>query len=46
MIATRAALACVVLVNAMIPLPGETPGEWFAATRSDDAGLRGCWGWL
>jgi pimeloyl-ACP methyl ester carboxylesterase len=33
----RAALACVVLVNAMIPLPGETPGEWFGATGSDDA---------
>ncbi|HET8930535.1 MAG TPA: alpha/beta hydrolase [Acidimicrobiales bacterium] len=37
MITKRAALAHVVLVNAMIPLPGETPGEWFGATGSDEA---------
>jgi pimeloyl-ACP methyl ester carboxylesterase len=27
----------LVLVNAMIPLPHETPGEWFSATRADAA---------
>jgi pimeloyl-ACP methyl ester carboxylesterase len=29
----------LVLVNAMIPLPGETPGEWGAATGSSEARL-------
>jgi len=28
-------LAMLVLVNAMIPKPGETPGEWWANTRHD-----------
>ena len=37
MISRRAALSRIVLVNAMIPLPGERPGEWFDATGSDAA---------
>lgn len=37
MITKRAALGRIVLVNAMIPLPGETPGEWFAVTGSNEA---------
>jgi pimeloyl-ACP methyl ester carboxylesterase len=30
-------VALLVLVNAMIPKPGETPGEWWANTRHKDA---------
>ena len=30
-------LRMIVLLNAMIPLPGETPGRWWAATGSDPA---------
>lgn len=30
-------VALLVLVNAMIPQPGETPGEWWANTRHKDA---------
>jgi pimeloyl-ACP methyl ester carboxylesterase len=43
MVATRVPVAMIVLVNAMIPLPGETPGAWWddvesgAARRADDA---------
>ncbi|WP_212732737.1 TIGR03086 family metal-binding protein [Streptomyces oceani] len=37
MIGKRAAVSRVVLLNAMIPVPGETPGEWFAATGADEA---------
>lgn len=37
MIAKRSSLARIVFANAMIPLPGETPGEWFGATASDEA---------
>src|SRR5699024_5176561 len=37
MIGKRAAVSRIVLLNAMIPLPGETPGEWFAATRTGEA---------
>lgn len=37
MIGKRAALSRIVLLNAMIPLPGETPEEWFAATRPGEA---------
>ena len=29
MIGSRRALTRIVLLNPMIPLPGETPGEWF-----------------
>lgn len=37
MIGKRDRLARIVLVNAMIPVPGETPGEWFEATGSESA---------
>jgi pimeloyl-ACP methyl ester carboxylesterase len=43
MVATRVPVAMIVLVNAMIPLPGETPGAWWddvesgAARRAADA---------
>ena len=30
-------LRMIVLLNAMIPLPGETPGRWWGATGSDPA---------
>lgn len=30
-------VALLVLVNAMIPMPGETPGEWWTNTRHDAA---------
>jgi pimeloyl-ACP methyl ester carboxylesterase len=33
----RAPVRRLVLVNAMIPLPGETPGEWWAATGAVEA---------
>lgn len=29
----------LVLVNVMVPLPGETPGEWWSATGSEEARL-------
>lgn len=37
MIAKRGAVARIVLLNAMIPLPGETPGEWWGATGWESA---------
>ncbi len=37
MIDKRDALARIVLINAMIPIPGESPGEWFEATGSGEA---------
>jgi len=37
MITRRQALSRVVLVNAMIPVPGETPGDWWGATGSEEA---------
>ncbi|MBE9376423.1 alpha/beta hydrolase [Saccharopolyspora sp. HNM0983] len=37
MIGKRDALDRLVLLNAMIPLPGESPGEWFEATGSGEA---------
>lgn len=37
MISNREALARIVFVNAMIPVPGESPGEWFEATGSGEA---------
>ena len=33
----RRPVRMIVLLNAMIPLPGETPGEWWGATGSDSA---------
>ena len=32
MVCARRPVGLLVLVNAMIPLPGETPGEWWDAT--------------
>lgn len=37
MIAKRHAVSGVVLVNAMIPNPGESPGQWFAVTGAQEA---------
>ncbi len=37
MVAARTPLRMVVLVNAMIPLPGETPGAWWGATGQSEA---------
>lgn len=37
MISKRSALARIVLLNAMIPVLGESPGEWFEATGSGQA---------
>ncbi len=37
--AVKTGVSAIVLVNAMIPLPGETPGEWWAATGWDAARL-------
>jgi pimeloyl-ACP methyl ester carboxylesterase len=37
MISKRDSLARIVLLNAMVPLPGETPGEWFELTGSGEA---------
>ena len=36
-VAARRPVRMVVLLCAMIPLPGETPGEWWGATGSDPA---------
>jgi pimeloyl-ACP methyl ester carboxylesterase len=37
MVAGRRPVRMIVLLNAMIPLPGETPGQWWGATGSDPA---------
>ncbi|MBA8823914.1 uncharacterized protein (TIGR03086 family) [Saccharopolyspora lacisalsi] len=37
MISKSDAIARIVLLNAMIPIPGESPGEWFEATGSGEA---------
>ncbi len=36
-VAQRVPLRLIVLLNAMIPLPGETPGEWWDATGQEEA---------
>jgi pimeloyl-ACP methyl ester carboxylesterase len=36
-VATRLSLRALVLVNAMIPLPDETPGAWWGSTGSEQA---------
>lgn len=36
----RRPLSSIILVNAMIPLPGETPGAWWANTGQDEARRR------
>lgn len=35
--ATEVDCSCLVLVNAMVPVPGETAGEWWAATGQAEA---------
>ena len=37
LVCKQAPVALVVLVNAMIPKPGETPGEWWTNTRHREA---------
>ena len=37
LVAARTELTRLVLVNAMIPAPGETPGEWWGRTGSEPA---------
>ncbi len=40
MAATRLDVVDLVLVNAMVPAPGETPGEWWDAVGQEDAAAR------
>ncbi|MFI2752919.1 alpha/beta fold hydrolase [Cellulomonas sp. P22] len=40
LVAAHGAVRAVVLVNAMVPVPGETPGEWWEATGWADAQAR------
>ncbi|WP_156022921.1 alpha/beta fold hydrolase [Terracoccus sp. 273MFTsu3.1] len=37
MVAARRPVAGIVLLNAMVPLPGETAGAWWDAVRSEEA---------
>lgn len=37
MACARRPVARIVLVNAMVPVPGETPGDWWGNTRSREA---------
>jgi pimeloyl-ACP methyl ester carboxylesterase len=37
LIAVRTPVAMLVLINAMVPLPGESAGEWWAKTGQDQA---------
>jgi alpha-beta hydrolase superfamily lysophospholipase len=37
LVCTRVPVAMVVYVNAMIPLPGESPGAWWTNTRWEEA---------
>jgi pimeloyl-ACP methyl ester carboxylesterase len=37
LVCTQVPVALLVLVNAMIPKPGESPGEWWANTQHDEA---------
>ena len=37
LVCQKARFALVVLVNAMVPKPGETPGEWWTNTGHDEA---------
>jgi Lysophospholipase len=39
MVCARVPVGALVLVNAMVPLPGETPGEWWGNTGSEPARL-------
>jgi pimeloyl-ACP methyl ester carboxylesterase len=38
MVALRVPVASIVLVNPMVPVAGESPGQWWAATGNDQAG--------
>ena len=40
LVAERASVALIVLLNAMIPLPGEPGGEWGANTHRKALGVR------
>lgn len=37
LVAERATVARIVLINAMVPRPGESAGEWWASTGQDQA---------
>jgi pimeloyl-ACP methyl ester carboxylesterase len=37
LVCERIAVSAVVLINAMIPVPGETPGDWWANTGAAEA---------
>ncbi|HEV7203917.1 MAG TPA: alpha/beta fold hydrolase [Jatrophihabitans sp.] len=39
MVAARVPVRMIVLLNAMVPLPGETPGAWWEATGQPEARL-------
>ncbi|MFE2530899.1 alpha/beta fold hydrolase [Streptomyces sp. NPDC059371] len=39
MVCARVPVGLLVLVNAMVPLPGETPGQWWGDTGSEPARL-------
>lgn len=47
MVAARVPVRAIVLLNAMVPVPGETPGQWWDAVGSQqarhDAALAGGW---
>lgn len=40
LVCARVPVDALVLLAAMVPLPGETPAEWWTATRHPDAGVR------
>ena len=40
-VCARAPVRLLVLLNAMIPVPGETPGGWFVNTGAEDARFSG-----
>ena len=40
-VCARAPARLLVLINAMIPIPGETPGAWFVNTGAEDARVSG-----
>jgi pimeloyl-ACP methyl ester carboxylesterase len=40
MVAERVPVAMIVLLNAMVPLPGEAPGAWWGNTGSGEAGRK------
>jgi len=40
LVCARVPVEALVLLAAMVPVPGETPGEWWAATQHPDSGVR------